>query len=353
MSSRPTGVTLVFVLVGVALLALGGWFGWRAWQVSTAWPRIPAAGLATRVAADGRGTQYGEVHLGWRAGGAERDAWIRSRAGSSDAALAAAWLAGFPVGDSVRVALDPADPSGIVADPDDRTGAWLPTIVCGLLGLTFMIFPPWLVGVLDRLDATSREAARPASGPGSAPREAEAPPAARPSPADHTPAEAGGTTAARIVGVVFLAVAVVLAVAGGVWYDARRATTRWPVVDAVVTRVEVVTAARGNDRRLWNSLTEYRYRVGGRELVVQVAGPFASADRAAVEQRVRERPVGSRVRIRHDPAVPERIETALSPTLSYYSGPLVLAGMALLFGGLGAMATFVFARRPGGAQAPR
>ena len=123
---------------------------------------------------------------------------------------------------------------------------------------------------------------------------------------------------------VFLAFALPLGMlAGFLGWHQHRILTNWPLVDALVTKAEVVQ----NTGSTYSVRFGLRYAAQGRVYDSSVAIGSAPS-RAAAGRWLEQMAVGSRVRLRYDPRDPAEISLVAGSTPRSYAAPRMLARWA-------------------------
>jgi hypothetical protein len=124
--SQPLPILLVTVVPFLPLVAWGGFLFAKA-RRSTAWPLLPATIVESRVLKQGN-TRKPRLAFDYQVA-AQRHVGRRLWVGPTSISTSGDWadrvVARFPVGASVRVAVDPADASYAVLEPGLRAMHWL------------------------------------------------------------------------------------------------------------------------------------------------------------------------------------------------------------------------------------
>ncbi len=144
-----------------------------------------------------------------------------------------------------------------------------------------------------------------------------------------------GLTLLKVVALTSLLGGGFLMVAAGAGYlQNRKALTDWPAADAVVTRSEVVR--RGPRTPHWMAEFDFRFSVNGKEYTGSLPASSRTFSREDSEKETKRFPLGSRHRIRYNPARPAEIILDAHPS-DYFLTALVPFVLGLIMTGLGAV----------------
>ena len=150
-------------------------------------------------------------------------------------------------------------------------------------------------------------------------------------PAVVSPPRVPGQTLKLLGAAVFLAFAVPLALLAGLlaWHQ-YHILTRWPAVDAVVTKAEWTTTRNTSRPAVtsYGARFSFRYSAGGREYNSSADLGYSSSQRSDIERWMQQMPAGSHQRIRYDPANPSTISLASDYTPMSFAAPFTLAKWA-------------------------
>lgn len=297
---------LVFLLVGLALLAGAAWAYHATITRPLSWPRTEAVVVSSRVVNPKKPAQYQpEIVFELRDGGGSRRVTIVASWSSSSYAVVRSYVDGYPAGARVEVAVNPAAPD----DVRYALGPTLPNLLLpGILGVLGLVFA--LVGLVT----TAR----------------------RPPPA--TAAAVGSAATVRWVSIVFLAIGVVLA-AIGAWLWSLGTALDWPEVEATVVHAAVIDApssARSRTRPAYDIQVTFEYEVRGARLASRTASGHTTRGRASAEARLDAYAPGSRHRIRHRPDDPGVVRFEVS-AFRERTIPAAMLLMGAVFAGFGVM----------------
>ena len=119
-----------------------------------------------------------------------------------------------------------------------------------------------------------------------------------------------------------------LAIAGWSAWRTIQVIRSWPAVEAEVVESRVFQARRPGpwlallDRPVYGAECRVRYVIGDTVYTSPAAIPYRSASEAAMHAWAARCPVGSRRRIRCDPAAPGRVSLADRPDVLAFAGVL-------------------------------
>ena len=141
-----------------------------------------------------------------------------------------------------------------------------------------------------------------------------------------------GQTLKVLAAALFLAFVLPLLLLAGLlaWHQYRILTT-WPVVDAVVTKVDWTTTTTHTTRAAitsYGARFTFRYPAGGRVYESSADLGSTSSIRSQVERWMQQMPAGSHQRIRYDPSHPATITLAADYTSRSFAAPRALATWA-------------------------
>lgn len=143
-----------------------------------------------------------------------------------------------------------------------------------------------------------------------------------------------GRTLLRIIALAaLLAGAFLMIGSASSYYRNRKALETWPAADAIVTRSEVKQPGVGRASAKYQAEFDFRFAVDGKDHTGLLTAASRTFSREESEKEARRFPVGSRHRIRYNPARPsEIILDADSSAYSYTAIVPFLVGfvMALL-----------------------
>ena len=110
----------------------------------------------------------------------------------------------------------------------------------------------------------------------------------------------------------------------------------WPETDAQVLRSEVVNATPAGHENLYRAKLRVLYTVSGQPITADLTS-FESTNYEATLQRTEQFPVGSRHRVRYDAANPAQARLGAGWNHAFFALPLMVLGMAVLFGCVGSV----------------
>jgi hypothetical protein len=297
---------LLFLVIGVGLLAGAGLAYYYMVVRPQSWPRTDAVVVSSRVVNPTNPSQHQpEIVFRLERDGQARDVTVTASWSSSSYDSVRAYVDRFPAGAIVPVAINPADGSDIRYE---LGASLLNLLVPGLLGALGLIFT--IVGLV-----TIR------------PRQASAPSAAQ------------NAQALRRVAVTFTVIGAVLS-GIGIWLFARDAAMlrEWPTVDGVVTDVALVTrmsrSQGGPSARLYDVQVTFGYVAGGKRYESQTTTGIASTSRDRAAALLKEYAQGTHHPIRHRPDDPNVIRFEVS-RLNIFAAAVGLTLMGLVFLGFG------------------
>ena len=143
-----------------------------------------------------------------------------------------------------------------------------------------------------------------------------------------------GQTLKFLAVAIFLAFPLPLAFLSGLlaWHQ-YRILTRWPAVDAVVTKADRTSVTTRTSRQpvtSYGARFSFRYSAAGRVYDSSADLGFTSSIRSDVEHWMTQMPVGSHQRIRYDPGNPMNISLAADYTPRSFAAPYRLAEWAAI-----------------------
>lgn len=128
-----------------------------------------------------------------------------------------------------------------------------------------------------------------------------------------------------------------------VWLARRqqRILKAWPTVDAQVLHSRVGSAIsyaanRGNSVAMYAPVIEFGYAVNGKSYVTPASAQVSTSNYTSVKRQVDAYPPGSVHSIRYNPKDPNDIVFDAGYTWSFFFVPLLLGGMSIIFGIVGA-----------------
>jgi hypothetical protein len=107
----------------------------------------------------------------------------------------------------------------------------------------------------------------------------------------------------------------------------------WPETDAQVLRSEVVAKPSGQEN-VYRAKLQVLYTVGGQPVTSELTS-YESTNYEATLRRTEQFPVGSHHAVRYDPASPGQARVGAGWNRTYFALPLIVLGMAVLFGFIG------------------
>ena len=130
-----TLVRVALALAGLLAVGLGFWLRHMNAQ-SAAWPAVSGHVVASRVGTDHDGDEAAHIKYRYQVGGQEHESdQVSYKVGSAKSrTLAADLVARYPVGKSVDVYYDPADPARAVLERGPSK-AWLALVGVGVIFL--------------------------------------------------------------------------------------------------------------------------------------------------------------------------------------------------------------------------
>ena len=306
---NPVG--LVFLVVGLALLAGAAYAYHAAITRPLSWPRADAVVISSRVVNPRKPTEYKpEIVFELNDAGGRRRVTTVASWSSSSYGVVRSYIDGYPAGGRVEVAVNPSAPDDLRYELGPTlTNLLLPGVLGGL-GLSFA-----LVGVVTTLKR---------------PRAA---------------AFDGSTPHVAWVSAVLLAIGVGLAGVGA-WLWSLGTALDWPEVEATVVDATVIDAPSGSRRRArpaYDIQVTFTYEADGARVTSRTASGDRSRSRAGAEARLAAYAPGSRHRIRRRPDDPNVIRFEVS-AIQERIVPAALLLMGAVFGGFGA---FMRNRTPG------
>jgi hypothetical protein len=111
---------------------------------------------------------------------------------------------------------------------------------------------------------------------------------------------------------------------------------QWPETDGQVLRSEVVTAPPSGHENLYRAELQVLYTVAGQPVTSELTS-FESTNYEATLQRTQQFPVGSRHRVRYDPANPAEARMGAGWNATFFALPLIVLAMAVFFALVGAV----------------
>jgi len=126
----------------------------------------------------------------------------------------------------------------------------------------------------------------------------------------------------------------------------RKALETWPAADAVVTRSEVKQPGVGRASAKYQAEFDFRFTVDGREHTGSLTAASRTFSREESEKEARRFPVGSRHRIRYNPAKPSEIILDVDLGAYFHTAvvPFLLGAVMALLGAIVLGATLFKAR---------
>lgn len=112
--------------------------------------------------------------------------------------------------------------------------------------------------------------------------------------------------------------------------DNAKASEKWPAVDGVIARSEVVTSRGDKGETMYAAEVLYKYTVGDREYQcdnVYFGGDYRSSSSSGAYDVVRRYPVGDTVKVHYEPDKPEN--AVLEPGVTWMS--YLVYGIGLVF----------------------
>ncbi len=148
--------------------------------------------------------------------------------------------------------------------------------------------------------------------------------------------------ALKLVGGIFLVVG--LGLLTPAWFTGNRQYTilkTWPTVEAEVTRSRVThyqsTSSRSSSSTtMYQAEIEFRYTVGGKPYVTPATTAYSTSSYTEMKHKVDFYAPATRHAIRYNPANPNDIRFDVGYTFGFFLLPVILGGMGLIFGGVGA-----------------
>lgn len=151
-----------------------------------------------------------------------------------------------------------------------------------------------------------------------------------------------------IVGGVFFVMGLGL-LAGG-FFSGRNhynILTKWPRVDATVTRSEITTG-RDQDTTMYGTQIEFLYTVQGREYQTPAASSYKTSSYSEMKRQADIFASGTHHTLLYNPTDPGDIRYDAGYNFSFFLAPIILGGMGIIFAGVGALVWILF-RSIGGA----
>jgi len=108
----------------------------------------------------------------------------------------------------------------------------------------------------------------------------------------------------------------------------------WPETDAQVLRSEVVNQPAAGHENVYRAKLQVLYTVAGQPITADLTS-FESTNYEATFQRTEQFPVGSHHPVRYDSANPSQARLGAAWTTTFFALPLMVLGMAVLFGFIG------------------
>jgi hypothetical protein len=294
-------------LVGVALVAGGGWWAYAGAYVPMTWPRTSAEVVSSRVINPGGPSKHEpELVFRYAAAGQIRERKFKSAWSSGSYDIVQRFVEEYPAGRRLVVGVNPADPDDIAYDLQWSFNNLIGPIIVGGLGVLFVGIGLVSVMVVGR------------------------------TPRRHDPP----ADPFRYVGWVFRSIGVVVFVAGG-WMSASQTAVRrdWGSVTATVVSAEAVSSSVGlsggrqQRGQLLDSSIAFRYVVDGKTYENATRYGVASSDADALRARLAAFAPGTSHTIRYRPGDPNIIRFSLDSWWATFGLEAGLMGMGLLFVG--------------------
>jgi hypothetical protein len=108
----------------------------------------------------------------------------------------------------------------------------------------------------------------------------------------------------------------------------------WAETDAQVLRSEVLAGPPEGHEIVYRAQLRLLYTVGGNPVTSDLVS-FSSKNYDATLRRTNQFPVGSHHPVRYDPANPSQARLGAAWTTTFFAVPLLVLGMAVLFGFIG------------------
>ncbi len=126
----------------------------------------------------------------------------------------------------------------------------------------------------------------------------------------------------------------------------RKALETWPAADAVVTRSQVTQPGVGRASARYQADFAFHFTVDGQEHAGKLSASSRTFSRAGSEKEANRFPVGSRHRIRYNPAKPSEIILDVDSSAYFYTAvaPFLLGLVMALLGAVVFAATLFKAR---------
>jgi hypothetical protein len=146
----------------------------------------------------------------------------------------------------------------------------------------------------------------------------------------------------RLVGVAFLIFCFgFLLLSSPFWYQQWQVLHTWPAVDAQVLRSEVIPITIGK-KTAYDVLIQFRYRAGDQIFDTLYKSNRLSGSRDHKQREADRFPVGSHVRILHQPGNPGKVRLDPGYNLRFFAIPALLTTGAIICALVGA-ALFIVA----------
>ena len=110
----------------------------------------------------------------------------------------------------------------------------------------------------------------------------------------------------------------------------------WAETDAQVLRSEVIAGPPEGHEIVYRAELRLLYTVGGNPVTADLIS-FSSKNYEVTLRRAEQVPVGSHHPVRYDPANPSQARMGAAWTTTFFALPLMVLGMAVLFGFIGSV----------------
>jgi hypothetical protein len=149
----------------------------------------------------------------------------------------------------------------------------------------------------------------------------------------------------RLVGVAFLIFCFgFLLLSSPFWYQQWQVLHTWPAVDAQVLRSEVIPITIGK-KTAYDVLIQFRYRAGDQIFDTLYKSNRLSGSRDHKQREADRFPVGSHVRILHQPGNPGKVRLDPGYNLRFFAIPALITSLGIGCGLLGAAFLIAAGRR--------
>jgi Protein of unknown function (DUF3592) len=134
----------------------------------------------------------------------------------------------------------------------------------------------------------------------------------------------------RLVGVAFLIFCFgFLLLSAPFWYQQWNVLHTWPTVDAEVLRSEVISMTVGR-KTMYDVLLQFRFRSGDRIFDTLYKSNRFSGSRERKQHEADRFPVGSHIRILHQPGNPAKVRLDPGYNLRFFAIPALLTALGII-----------------------